>query len=86
MRSRSIMVPVYLSSVIVFKELKSFFLFFRSGKLLEQMKRQFGTRFKKINNLTWNLHVNNCRLTLSNVSPFMCLIKYLLPLPFTSRL
>lgn len=52
MRSWSIMVPVYLSSVIVFKELKSFFLFFRSGKLLEQMKRQFGTRFKKINNLT----------------------------------
>lgn len=52
MRSWFIMVPVYLSSVIVFKELQSFFLFFRSGKLLEQMKRQFGTRFKKINNLT----------------------------------
>lgn len=88
MRSWSIMFPVYLSSVFVF--LKNFnhffFLYFRSGKLLEQMKRQFGTRFKKINNLTRNLHVNNCRLTLSNVFPSVCLIKYLLPLPFTSRL
>lgn len=34
MRSWSIMVPVYLSSVIVFKELKSFFSLFQVGEVV----------------------------------------------------